>query len=103
VCATIETHDRALLYAAYTAVVDLGEDGQQKVLQGEQPASGTPIRATRRFYTTHPDHRWHNCFQCLSIARAFLERAETTSPNGEHSDENLDVSSHAVPEPPSRF
>src|ERR1035437_5687076 len=33
--ATIETHDGALIYVTYSGVVDLGEKGYQKVLQGE--------------------------------------------------------------------
>jgi Protein of unknown function (DUF3237) len=32
--ATIETHDHALIFVAYTGVGDLGEDGYHKFLQG---------------------------------------------------------------------
>ncbi len=74
--ATIETHDGVLIYAAYSGVIDLGEDGYQKFLQGELPVSGTPLRTAPRFYTSHPDYRWLNRLQCIGIGQAFLERSE---------------------------
>ena len=74
--ATIETHDGALIYVTYAGVIDLGEDGYQKFLQGEPPASGTPIRTAPRFHTAHPDYQWLNRLQCLGIGQAFLERSE---------------------------
>ena len=36
---TLESDDGALIYMAYTGVGDLGEDGYQKFLRGELPAS----------------------------------------------------------------
>ena len=74
--ATIETHDGALIFVIYTGVLDLGEDGYQKFLNGEPPAGGTPIRMSPRCHTSHPDYQWLNRLHCLGIGQAFLERSE---------------------------
>ena len=43
--ATIETHDKALIFLAYTGVGDLGEDGYHKFLQqGVLLSLGVPAR-----------------------------------------------------------
>lgn len=78
--ATIETHDGALIYAAYSGVIDLGEDGYQKFLQGELPASGTPIRTAPCFYTmsitmmsvsiTRWREKGHRCCSSMGLATA---------------------------------
>jgi hypothetical protein len=67
--ATIETHDNALIFIAYTGVGDLGEDGYHKFLQGAFP-SRVPLRVVPRFQTTHPTYQW------LNIGEADLERFE---------------------------
>ncbi len=75
--ATIETHDGALLYVAYSGVADLGEGGYERFLRGE--ASGVvPLRCAPRFQTAHPAYLWINRLQCLSIGQADLERAEVS-------------------------
>ena len=74
--ATIEAHDGALIYVTYAGVVDLGEDGYHKFLQGEPVPSGQPIRTAPRFHTSHADYRWLNRLHCVGIGQAFLERAE---------------------------
>lgn len=73
---TFETDDGALIYASYTGVADLGEDGYQKFLGGEPPASGLPLRVAPRYQTSHPSYTWLNRLQCLGIGQAFLERGE---------------------------
>ena len=42
--ATIETHDKALIFLAYTGVGDLGEDGYHKFLQRGTASLGAPAR-----------------------------------------------------------
>ena len=74
--ATFETHDGALIYTSYTGIADLGEDGYQKFLANEPPASGLPLHIVPRYQTSHPSYTWLNRLQCLGIGQAFLERAE---------------------------
>lgn len=74
--ATIETGDGALIYVAYGGVIDLGADGYEQFLQGNPPASGTPIRMSPRFQTAAPNYLWLNRLHCLGIGQAFLERSE---------------------------
>jgi hypothetical protein len=73
--ATIETHDHALIYMAYTGVGDLGEDGYRKFLEGAMPPK-VPLRVVPRFQTAHPAYQWLNRLQCLNIGEADLERFE---------------------------
>ena len=74
--ATIESHDGALIYVTYNGVLDMGEDGYQKFLNGELPPSGTPIRTSPRCQTSHPDYVWLNRCLCVGIGQSFLERGE---------------------------
>ena len=64
--ATMETHDGALIYTAYSGVMDLGKDGYQKVLQRDVPAI-IPIQSAPRYYTAHPEYQWINRMQCVGI------------------------------------
>lgn len=64
---TIETADGALIYITYTGVMDLGEDGYQKFLQGQLPATAQ-IRNAPRLQTAHPNYLWLNRVQCIGIA-----------------------------------
>ncbi len=70
--ATIETHDGALLYLAYTGVGEGGEDGYQRFLEGNPPTT-FPIRAVPRIITSHPDYLWLNRLQCVNIGIGDLE------------------------------
>ena len=74
--ATFETDDGALIYTSYSGVADLGEDGYQRFLAGEPPASGLPLRVVPRYQTSHASYTWLNRLQCLGIGQAFLERGE---------------------------
>jgi hypothetical protein len=74
--ATIETHDRALIFVAYAGTSDRGEDGYESSVKGQPIASGTAIYISPRFQTSHPDYAWLNRLHCLGIGRAFPERSE---------------------------
>ena len=73
--ATIETHDHALIYIAYTGVGDLGEDGYRKFLQGVLPPK-LALRVVPRFQSSHPAYLWLNRLQCVNVGEADLERFE---------------------------
>ena len=69
--ATLKTDDGALIYAAYTGLLDLGEDGYEKFLAGNPPLN-FPIRAAPCFQTAHPSYTWLNRLQCLNIGTVDL-------------------------------
>ena len=75
---TLESDDGALIYTAYTGVGDFGEDGYQKFLRGELPAS-LKLRVAPRFHTSHPKYLWLNRLQCLGIGAGDLQRSEISS------------------------
>lgn len=70
--ATIETDDGALIYVTYTGILETGEDGYQRFLEGDLPKAPT-IRGAPRFLTAHPDYLWLNRLQCINIGEANLE------------------------------
>ena len=70
--ATIETDDGALIYVAYTGILETGEDGYQRFLEGDLPKAPT-IRGAPRFLTAHSDYLWLNRLQCVNIGEANLE------------------------------
>ena len=72
---TVETHDGDLIYAPYSGMGDLGEDGYEKFLLGEAPQT-VPLRTIPRFHTAHPEYRWLNRLQCLGIGEVNLEKLE---------------------------
>ena len=73
---TMETDDGALIYVTYSGIIDLGENGYQDFSQGRPPPSGTAIRTSPRFHTSHPNYLWLNRVHCLGVGQAFLERSE---------------------------
>lgn len=73
--ATFETDDGALIYTAYSGVLDLGEDGYQKFLRQELPMH-IPLRVAPRFHTAHPKYLWLNRIQCLGVGQADMGRSE---------------------------
>jgi hypothetical protein len=73
---TFETEDGALIYAPFSAVIDLGEDGYHALLRGELAADGTSFRSVPRYLTTHSDYAWLNRVQCVGIGQVFPSRAE---------------------------
>jgi Protein of unknown function (DUF3237) len=72
---TIETNDRALIYLSYTGVMDLGEDGYRKFLEGKLPPIAK-IRNAPRFQTAHPKYDWINRVQCISEAEVDFTKFE---------------------------
>ena len=75
--ATIETREEALIYAAYSGVLDLGEEGYDRFLRGELPLT-VPLRVVPRFLTAHPDLQWLNRLQCLGIGEFNAQRLEVS-------------------------
>jgi hypothetical protein len=75
--ATIQTNDDALIYTAYTGVMDLGEDGYDKVPKGEFPAV-IHIHSAPRYYTSHPAYLWLNRIQCVGIGQAYMSELKVS-------------------------
>jgi len=73
---TMETNDGALIYVTYSGIIDLGENGYEDFLKGVMPPSGTAIRISPRFQTSHPNYIWLNRLHCVGVGQAFLERSE---------------------------
>jgi hypothetical protein len=71
---TIETRDGALIYATLGGTFDFGEDGFERLSQGNQPASGAPFRASPRFESAHPNYLWLNRLHCLGIGASYTQR-----------------------------
>lgn len=73
---TFQAEDGALIYAPFTAVLDLGEDGYQTLLRGEYAPDGTPFRSAPRYETAHPDYLWLNRLQCVGMGQVFPSLGE---------------------------
>lgn len=67
--ATLETQDEALIYLDYQGVMEIGEDGYKRFMEGDLPPV-MPIRAAPRFITAHPSYTWLNRLQCVNIGEA---------------------------------
>lgn len=72
---TFETHDGALILVTYQGIVDFGEDGYDRFLQGDIPPV-VPIRMSPRFSTSHADYLWLNRLQCLGIGEYYPSESE---------------------------
>jgi hypothetical protein len=75
--ATLETEDGALILLTYPGVIDLGEDGYDKFLRGELPATAV-IRTSPRFATSHPRYLWLNRLHCLGVGEYVAETNRAT-------------------------
>jgi hypothetical protein len=73
---TFETEDGALIYAPFTAVLDLGPNGYDALLNGRLAPDGTHFRSVPRYSTAHPGYAWLNRVQCLGIGQVFPSQAE---------------------------
>ena len=71
----METNDGALIYAPYSGIGDLGEDGYEKFLRGDAPKI-VKLHIVPRFLTAHPQYLWLNRLQCLGIGEVNLERLD---------------------------
>jgi hypothetical protein len=69
---TIETHDGALIYAAYSGVGDFGEEGYSKFIKGELPKV-IQLRTAPRLHSAHPNYTWVNRFQYVNVGEVNLE------------------------------
>ena len=74
--ATFEAEGGGLIYCTCTGIIDLGETGYEDFASGKLPTSGTPIRMSPRYMTSHPDYLWMNRAHFVAIGAAFLERQE---------------------------
>ena len=75
--ATLETEEGALIYTAYSGILELGEDGYSAFLEGKLSGKFT-LRAAPRFNSAHPDYLWVNRLQCVNIGEADLENAQVS-------------------------
>ncbi|MGA2194312.1 MAG: DUF3237 domain-containing protein [Bryobacteraceae bacterium] len=75
--ATMEMHDGALVYAAYTGVLDPGLNGYDAFLKGTLPPK-FPIRIAPRFQTAHPDYAWMNRVQAYGVGEVDLVNAQVS-------------------------
>lgn len=75
--ATMETDDGALIYTAYSGVLDFGEDGYEKFLRQELSDIGN-LKIAPRYHTAHPDYLWLNRIQCVGIGQSVSSRSEVT-------------------------
>ena len=75
--ATMEMQDGALVYTAYTGVLDLGPDGYQAFLNGALPPR-IPVRTAPRFQTAHPAYAWLNRVQAYGIGEVDLASASVS-------------------------
>lgn len=75
--ATMETADGALIYTAYSGVIDFGEDGYERFLRQELPPTAE-LRIAPRYHTAHPDYQWLNRLQCVGIGRSDSTRSEVS-------------------------
>jgi hypothetical protein len=68
---TWETADGAVLYADYSGVFDLGENGYEQALQDRYPEKAA-VQLTPRFATADPRYAWINRLQCLGVGNVDL-------------------------------
>ena len=69
---TLESNDGALIAITYSGVADLGNDGYQRFLEGNLPASLT-LHVVPRCQTAHPEYLRLNRVQCLGIGECNFE------------------------------
>jgi len=72
--ATMEMQDGALVYAAYTGLLDPGPKAYEGFLNGTLPPK-FPIRTAPRFQTSHPDYLWMNRVQGYGVGEVDLASA----------------------------
>jgi imidazole glycerol phosphate synthase subunit HisF len=72
--ATMEMHDGALVYSAYTGVLDPGPNGYEAFVNGTLPPK-FPIRTAPRFQTAAPAYAWMNRVQAYGVGEVDLANA----------------------------
>ena len=71
--ATVQTNDGALIYATYSGVFELGENGYENFLNGNLPKSAKTKDAPM-FITAAERYLWINRLQCIGIGLVHLEK-----------------------------
>lgn len=71
---TMELDDGALIYIHYNGVGDLGEDGYERFLAGNLPAT-MQLRTAPRLQCSHPDYAWVNRLQFVNIGEVDFARS----------------------------
>lgn len=71
--ATVQTNDGALIYATYSGVFELGENGYENFLNGNLPKSATTKDAPM-FITAAESYLWINRLQCIGIGLVHLDK-----------------------------
>jgi hypothetical protein len=72
---TLESDDGALIYASYSGLADLGEEGYERFLRGELPPK-LKLRTTPVLRTAHPDYQWLHRLLCVGVGEADLGKLE---------------------------
>lgn len=67
---TLLTDDGATIYVYYKGVMEFGEDGYRKALEGNFGGGVIQIRTNPWFQTAHPKYRWLNRLLCLGIGQS---------------------------------
>jgi hypothetical protein len=67
--ATLKTEDDALIYIAYSGVLDVGTDGYAKALEGKLP-DVIDLRVASRMHTANPKYQWLNRLQFVQFGDA---------------------------------
>ena len=74
---TMEMDGGALVYSAYTGLLDPGPNAYEAFLNGTLPPR-FPIRTAPRFQTAHPDYLWMNRVQAYSVGEVDLAGASVS-------------------------
>jgi len=75
--ATIETSDGALIYTAYTGILDPGPDGYDAFGKGTLPPK-FPIRTAPRYQTAAAAYAWMNRIQAYGVGEVDLANASVS-------------------------
>jgi hypothetical protein len=73
---TIKTNDGALIYLSYNGVADLGIDGYEKFMKGENTPQEMHVRTNPKISTAHPNYIWLNRLFCLGIGKLSADGSE---------------------------
>jgi hypothetical protein len=74
---TIQSDDGALIYMAYSGVMDLGPEGYQNFLQ-QKLAPSASLYAAPRFHTANPKYEWMNRVQCVGIGEVNVQQMKVS-------------------------
>lgn len=69
---TLQTDDGAIIFATYSGLCDLGEDGYQQFMAGQPPAPGSALRVFPKFQTAHDNYKWLQRLACVGVGEAHV-------------------------------